>query len=354
VLVEAYAERVLSAFGPEGDANEALVLADYFLERDELRLAASALDRAFGLRPDDPHLARQREGILDRLAVTEHGLRFRYVPAGTFLMGSDDGEPDEWPVHPVRLDGFWITEIPLTWSAHCQLMGFHPPPSGFPPGEWDDWNEEERATWLGARICLQYCETSTREARDWHAHHPDTDEEFFGRPEREDPSRPYQYDVKPVVAVSWGAADTLSRRLSTDELVYGLPTEPQWEKAARGGLVGARYSWGDRPADRTLCDCDRFGEFSIRPQQAFPRNGYGLQGVCGGVWEWTAAHYDALAYLPEPERPPVDDDAELLRVVRGGSWADAPEACTVSFRHSRAQDDSTSPNVGYRLCRLER
>lgn len=115
---------ILNACEPDGDPSAGLVLADYYLERDNERMAAAALDRAYGLAPHDALIVRQRTAILDRLAVREHGLIFRYVPAGTFLMGSAYGDPDQRPVHPVSLDGFWIADVPTTWAAYCQLMGW--------------------------------------------------------------------------------------------------------------------------------------------------------------------------------------------------------------------------------------
>jgi formylglycine-generating enzyme required for sulfatase activity len=140
-----------------------------------------------------------------------------------------------------------------------------------------------------------------------------------------------------------------------------LPTAAEWEKAARGGLVDARYPWGNAPADRTRCDCNHFGEWTIAPSRSFAPNGYGLYAMAGGIAEWTADWYDALAYRrggePEPNPRLVE------RVLRGGSWADAPEACTVSFRASRAgggwRDEAgragqLTPTVGFRLCRVAR
>src|SRR5262245_2516352 len=76
-------------------------LADELGSAGDLHGAATALDRAFGLHPANPMIRQKRQELLDHLAVKEHGLVFRYIPAGTFLMGSTEGDPDEQPVHSV-------------------------------------------------------------------------------------------------------------------------------------------------------------------------------------------------------------------------------------------------------------
>ena len=130
---------------------------------------------------------------------------------------------------------------------------------------------------------------------------------------------------------------------------YGLPTEAEWEKAARGGLIGKRYSWGDEPPDRQRCDSGHFGEFVIRPPRELAPNGYGLHAMCGCVWEWTTAPYDALAY--HPRQPPTVFDPGLPRVARGGSFVDDEAAVTVSFRMALADRQVSTPTIGFRLVR---
>ncbi len=368
-------DAILAAYGRDGDPAAALVAADYHLDRGESRLAASALDRAWGLDPGDAFATRQRQAVLDSLVVVERGIRFRYVPAGTFLMGSESGECDERPVHPVRLPEYWISETPISWATYCDLMGWEPPPSGR-PGKTSTVDRPTFYLHEENKIRLQYCETATRGARDWHAHVPDqiwergdgstvTAAELFGPVDRDDPSRPFRYNVKPMVAVSWQEAEEMCRRISTDTVEYRLPGEAEWEKAARGGLIGATYSWGDEPPDPARADFGHFGEFAIKPPQLFPGNGYGLLGMCGGVWEWTGDVYDALAYLGERNAPaePNESGEPGERVLRGGSFTDCAEAITVSFRMSRgsmswrqerAWGGQMTPNVGFRVCRLRR
>jgi formylglycine-generating enzyme len=244
------------------------------------------------------------------MAVKEHGITFRYIPAGTFLMGSDTGEPDESPVHSVRLDDYWLAEVPMSWAAYCDLMGWKHPPAGRPgrmpregPGRVPPGFMLNEAN----KIRLQYCEDETVRATDWHTHtlpHDWTRDDgqkvdsrtLFGGPEREDPLRPWRYDRKPMVSVAWQEAEELCTRLSTPDIRYSLPTEAEWERATRGGLAGCRYPSGNEPPNSELCDFDRFNDFSILPTHRLPPNGYGLYAMTGSVWEWTADWYDAEYY----------------------------------------------------------
>ena len=377
-------EEILAAPMASGDPARFLVAADDFLTRGMPRLAASALDRAHGLIPNDQAVQRQRLAVLDELAITEHGLVFRYVPAGIFLMGSTHGDPDERPAHPVRLGDYWVAQVPTTWAAYCHLLGWEPPPDGSPPdshvwpAEADDQELEPDTAFLfheANKIRRQYCETETLKAVDHHAHNPDlvitsggkelSTEEAFGRVPRADPTRPLAFDRKPMVGVRRREPHDLTERLSTAGITYALPTEAEWEKAARGGLIGCRWSWGDDVPTPARCDFDRYGDFRLGDPLDLPPNGYGLHGMCGGVWEWTSSWYDALAYrrraaMSVAARDPVDErpnEVEGARqVVRGGSWSDCAAAITTSFRMAmRATGlSASSPNVGFRLVRKVR
>jgi formylglycine-generating enzyme required for sulfatase activity len=168
------------------------------------------------------------------------------------------------------------------------------------------------------------------------------------------------YGTKPMVSVGWQEAEELAAAMLTPGFSYRLPTEAQWEVAARGGLVGARYAWGDAPPTMEICDFGQLERLAIVPPRMFPSNGYGLFGMCGSVWEWTADWYDALYYgqssMDDPAGPPTGQE----KVLRGGSWTDCPEVVTVSFRASRAASSwradawgtRRSPTIGFRLCRV--
>jgi formylglycine-generating enzyme required for sulfatase activity len=384
---------LLSSCGAEGEAQEFLSVARDLERQGEPRLAATAYDRAYALASEDTAIAAERGALLDRLAVIEHGLTFRYVPAGSFLMGDAHGEPDERPIHIVELGDYWLSETPISWAAYCDLLGWEPPPLGYPkqapqqePATPPPRSEVSKRSGtsqqksysasditfklpnrefrlnLMNRIRLQYCEDGTLRAYDWHAHVPNHNWGLFGRPEREDPDRPWGYTLKPMVAIGWPEAEELGVQLSTASVAYGLPTEAEWEKAARGGLIDRRYPWGDGPPTPDRCDCDRFEQFSILPMRRFPPNGYGLYAMSGSVWEWTRDWYDGASYADSPPANPSGPDTGSEKVMRGGSWADCPEVLRVSFRASYPADTqidqprgmSGTPNIGFRLCRSER
>lgn len=348
-----------------------VTLAQELLSQGERRAAATAYDRAFGIAPTDRAIARVRDELLNQLAVIEHGIVFRYIPAGTFLMGSEAGDPDEAPIHPVQLHDFWLAETPISWATHCTLMGWEPPPRGLPTNYAELWqaaSQGNRGDWLFRlfamnQMRLQYCEDETLRAQDWHAHNPEQiwtrgeneqvgTREIFSDISRERPELPFSYKEKPVVAVDWEEAVGVGARLSDETYTYRLPTEAEWEKAARGGLIGATYPWGELPPSPEQCDFDRFEQFSIRRVRSYPPNGYGLYAMSGSVWEWTSDWYDGRYYQDYPTRNPHGSDSGEERVLRGGSWADCADALRVSFRMS--SHIAAAPTIGFRLCRVER
>jgi formylglycine-generating enzyme required for sulfatase activity len=345
---------ILTQFEPEGDPWLLDGIARQLAEDGNLEGAAAVWDRAFGVAPEVAEIRQRRREVLDRLAVVEHGIRFRYVPAGPFLMGSNDGEEDEHPWHPVWLEPFWLAETPMSWEDYCHLMDWEAPPLGVPP-EWIvEGRIQTRPNGLDRgrfhlcesnKVRWRYCEDQGR--RGW--------------PPANDPANPLCYEAKPMVGVAWQEAEELTERLSTATVRYGLPTEAQWEKAARGGRIGARHTWGDEPPSPANCDFDRFREFSIQPMRHFAPNGYGLFAMNGGVWEWTNDWYDRDYYRHSPDADPDGPETGEERVLRGGSWADCAAAVTVTFRMSRGSSSwregrwgvRRAPNIGFRLCRVE-
>jgi formylglycine-generating enzyme len=363
-------QELLSSCGNTGDAKHFFSLAKELEASDNLRMAATAYDRAYGLNPENHEIATARKHILEQLSVVEHGIQFRYIPAGAFLMGSETGESDEQPVHAIELSDFWLSEKPISWAIYCELMNWELPPEAAPT-ENEPQNHDMALFSLHQenKIRLQYCENETKHATDWHAHHPPQEweragkrvssQQIFGQPQRENPELPWGYDKKPMVCVSWQAAEELCHKISTDKIRYRLSTEAEWEKAARGGLINSAYPWGNDPPDENRCDFNRFEQFSILPIHRFSPNGYHLYAMSGSVWEWTSDWYDALYYNESPRLNPKGPTKGQEKVLRGGSWTDCADVLSVSFRMSRqatywrqeSWGEHKAPNIGFRLCR---
>ena len=213
------------------------------------------------------------------------------VPAGEFFMGSVDNDPfadeDEWPQHAVYIDAFWVDKTEVTNSE------------------------------------FQYCVEAGK--CDPHLHVGNT---FAGADQ-------------PVVGVDWFQAATYC------EWVGGrLPTEAEWEKAARG-TDGRTYPWGNKFDGSRLNYCDanciqdwrdnRFddGYKYTSPVGSYPTGAspYGLLDMSGNVWEWTADWYDKDYYVTSTYQNPTGPSSGQQRVIRGGSWHYAGRNLRVVNRH---------------------
>ncbi len=302
--------------------------------------AAAVLDRGFGTFPEEDHLRDLRAGALEELAVEVGGIRFRYVPGGRTVLGSELGELDERPVLEAMVAAFRIAETPVTWEQYARVMGWDDPPDAFPPDPPVSEGGTAPDLFLVAqenKIRRHYCLA------------PGT----------------------PLVAVGASEAEEWCARLAKvgGECEIRLPREDEWERAARGGLLRCRYPWGDAAPTRDRADFGNFSSFAIGPLRDLPPNGYGLFAMCGSVWEWTSEPYDALALAHRAERSRPDgvrsgtpsgireSPASGERAVRGGSWADGPEMVTVSARmswpdfHWRWENvplRRLTPNIGFR------
>lgn len=222
------------------------------------------------------------------------------IPAGEFLMGSEGGYPNERPVHQVFVKAFALAQHSVTndqYERFVRETGHRAPYLDDPRAESDNWNQEKR-TYPPGR-----------------AHHP-------------------------VVLVSWRDAQEYC------EWAGGrLPTEAEWEKAARGGLRGKLYPWGD-DIDPSLANYDN--RDGTTPVGSYPPNGYGLYDMAGNVWEWVSDWYDATYYRRSLQQNPQGPEKGTVRVLRGGAWLLFPQFCRAAYRF-RNSPDFRFNLIGFRL-----
>jgi formylglycine-generating enzyme required for sulfatase activity len=255
------------------------------------------------------------------------------IKGGTFLMGTKDGMPYEAPEHETTVNSFLMDEHEVTvaeFKGFVEATGYR--------------TDAERFGWSGV---------FNRKTGEW--------EKVSGASwRRPDGPKSRAAQDEPVCQVSWSDAAAYARWAGKR-----LPTEAEWEYAARGGLAGKRYAWGDdlRPQGRPVANWwqGRFpqhdtGEDGFKgraPVKSFQPNGYGLYDVTGNVWEWCADWYADNYYERAARDNPVGPDGGTERVIRGGSWLCAENFCT-NYRvaaRSHATPDSGLNNLGFRCVR---
>jgi formylglycine-generating enzyme required for sulfatase activity len=189
------------------------------------------------------------------------------VPAGVFTMGHDRWDADEKPVHPVYLDAFYMDQYEVTTSRYA---GFMQATGREPPSRWKDVN-------------------------------PPTDGE------------------RPVVGVTWHDADAYCRH-------YGkrLPTEAEWEKAARG-TDGRLFPWGNEEPTRVRANFGAawigYETLAAAGSLEAGKSPYGVHDLAGNAWEWVADWYDSDYYRKSSDRNPTGPSRGGSKVLRGGSWS---------------------------------
>ena len=154
---------------------------------------------------------------------------------------------------------------------------------------------------------------------------------------REDHDAAMGYDAKPMVAVAWQEAAALGERLSADGVTYRLPTEAEWEAAARGGLARARYPWGDEPPREELGNFDMVN-WNPAPVHAHPNgvSAFGVADLLGNGWEWTSTPFAPLpgfAAFPFYPGYSVDFFDGKHFVMKGGSPRTPATLLRRSFRN---------------------
>lgn len=250
------------------------------------------------------------------------------VPSGDFLMGSDDAEGDERPVHRVQIDDFYVGVQPVTNEEYARFI---------------------RDTGHRAPAVYELPIVVTAGGADRERTFRQTSVPYVWA----DFDPPHDHADHPVTLVRYDDAAAYCAWLSSmTERPFRLPTEAEWEKAARGGAESKRYPWGDRLDRNTanfLDDPAQKSSHGTSPCRQYPANGYGLYDMAGNVWEWVQDWYDPGYYVASPERNPQGPTRGSLRIVRGGGWLVADvRMLSCSHRH-KVPPDTYSYAIGFRV-----
>jgi formylglycine-generating enzyme required for sulfatase activity len=219
------------------------------------------------------------------------------IPEGWFWMGCQTGRDDERPVHHVWIDAFELAAYQVTNADYARFLAATKHPQ---PLFWEDPN--------------------------------------FNHPQQ------------PVVAPSWFDAVAYCEWLSKmTGHRYRLPTEAEWERAARGGVEGKLYPWGDAPPESLPNYAGRW-KTGPEPVGLYPPNAYGLYNVGDNVHEWCADWYDPNYYARSPERNPQGPADGRRRASRGGSWRHHIKVARVAARSSIPPEFKYA-DYGFRVAR---
>ena len=282
----------------------------------------------------------------------------RWIPGGSFLMGSNDFYREERPARREFVAGFWIDTHPVTNTAfrrfidatgYVTLCERPPNPAAYP--------DADPTLLVPGSLVFRRPPgpVGLRDNRAWWEYAPGAD---WRHPQGPGSTIDDRGD-HPVVHVAYEDAVAYAAWAGKE-----LPSEAEWEYAARGGLDGAIYAWGDEfaPGGRLMANTwqGRFpwenleidGYAGTSPVDAFPANGHGLHDMIGNVWEWTGSEF--VPARGERLKPsccaPSEPATDARRVVKGGSHLCAPNYCLryrPAARQGEALDTSTC-HIGFR------
>jgi sulfatase modifying factor 1 len=296
-----------------------------------------------------------------------------WVPGGSFRMGSDHRYPEEAPAHRVAVDGFWMDPHTVTnaeFADFAAATGYRTVAER-PLDPVDYPGAKPELLKPGALVFQKAAgPVDKRNLKNWWSYVPGANWRHPMGPG----SGIEGLDDHPVVHVAYEDAEAYAAWVGK-----ALPTEAEWEFAARGGLDGATYCWGDEfePDGRPMANTWQ-GEFPWQnllkdgfertsPVGSFPANGYGLFDMAGNVWEWTSDWFaarhpaDAAKACCVPKNPrggPIEGSYEPRqpnvriprKVVKGGSFLCSPSYC-LRYRPAARQPqmiDSAMSHIGFR------
>ncbi len=256
-------------------------------------------------RPEPTPTATPTPMVVETWVSSRDNAVMVYVPAGTFQMGSTEGDDDEQPLHTVYLDAFWIDQTEVT------------------NGQYQTCVE------VGA------CEPPSRNSSDTRAF-------YYNSP---------AYENHPVLYVSWQEAQAYCTWVDRR-----LPTEAEWEKAARGERGIRLYPWGDEAPDcsranhHAPADEDCMGDTAEVGHYPLGASPYGAWDMAGNVWEWVADWYGE--YPLERQENPPGPERGVYRVVRGGSFTYEPSYLRTTYRYY-VMPNTRNSEIGFRCVRGE-
>jgi formylglycine-generating enzyme len=273
------------------------------------------------------------------------------LSGGEFAMGSEDFYPEEAPVRRVEVEDFWIDERPVTVGQFRRFIK----QSGYVtvaerPVDPALYPDADPALLVPGALVFHPTRSPVdlSDVRNWWSYTPGA---TWERPEGPG-SNTYTRGRHPVTQVAYEDAAAYAAWAGK-----ALPTEAEWEYAARGGLDGKVFAWGDElaPDGQPLANSWQ-GEFpwqnlmldgyaGTSPVGAFPPNGYGLYDMTGNIWEWTCDRFTASQGAAPCCAPPADESVPR-QMIKGGSHLCAPNYC-LRFRPAARQGEAVDTSTGH-------
>ena len=227
---------------------------------------------------------------LNTYYIDDFNIAMTLIPAGEFLMGTVNGDVNTQPQHVVYLDAFYIDQTEVTNNQYAKCVK--------------------------KQICKEPIDKSSSSRLDYYSNS--------------------KFDDFPVIYVTWEMASVYCEWRNAR-----LPTEAEWEKAARGNIINKLYPWGDQDANCSIANYLSKDGFCIGDtirSASYSPNGYGLFDMAGNVWEWVADCYNSDYYVNSPDINPQGPSCTNERVLRGGSWNDGSKFIQLAYRYSYPPD----------------